>query len=56
VTEGNGTLEDVVVLGIVGDGGVRARDFQVVAEFGEEESVVGALGSARVAPPLDEGI
>ena len=54
VTEGYGALEDVVILGGVGDGRVGARDFQVVAEFGEEECVVGPFGGGRVAPPIDE--
>ena len=54
VTEGYGALEDVVILAGVGDGRVGARDFQVVAEFGEEESVVGTFGGGRVPPPIDE--
>jgi hypothetical protein len=45
VAEGYGTLEDVAIFAIVGDGGVGSRDFQVVAEFGQEERVVGPLGS-----------
>ena len=54
VAERNGTFEDVVIPIAVGDSGVGTRDFQVVAEFGEEEGVVGPLGGARVLPPLDK--
>jgi hypothetical protein len=44
VVEGHGALEDVAVFGVVCDGGIGARDFEVVAEFGQEERVVGSLG------------
>ena len=54
VTERYGALEDVVILAGVRDGRVGPRDFQVVAEFGEEERVVRPFGGGRVLPPLDE--
>jgi hypothetical protein len=37
----DGAVEDVVVLGVVGDGGFGVREGEGVAEFGEEKLVVG---------------
>jgi hypothetical protein len=54
VTERHGALEDVVVLAGVRDGRVGPRDFQVVAEFGEEEYVVRPFRRGRGLPPIDE--
>lgn len=56
MAEGDGPLEDVVVAGIVGNGGVGAGDFEEVAKLGEEERIVGALGGSGVLPPLDKGV
>ena len=54
VMEGNGAFKYVVVLEVIGGGGIGPGDFEEVAEFGEEESVICPLGSARVVPPLNE--
>jgi hypothetical protein len=44
MVEGDGALKDVGV-GLGGwAGGIGAADTEEVAEFGEEENVVGALG------------
>ena len=51
---GNRVFEDVLVAGIVGDGGVRTRDGEEVAEFGEEELIVGAFSGGGVLPASDE--
>jgi len=56
MTECYGTLEDVLIPAVIGDGRVGPRDFQVVAELGEKECVVGAFSSGRVLPPLNEWI
>lgn len=46
VVEFDGVVEGVaVLLGIVG-GGIGAGDFEEVAEFGEEDLIVGAFGCA----------
>src|SRR5437660_1423811 len=36
VAEGDGTLEDVIVVAVVGEGGIGTGDFEIVAELGEE--------------------
>jgi hypothetical protein len=54
VTERYRALEDVVVLAGVRDGRLGPRDFQEVAEFGEEQCVVRPFRSSRVLPPLNE--
>ena len=56
MAEGYGALENVVILSFVRDGRVGALDFQVVAEFREEECVVRPFSSGRVLPPLNECI
>lgn len=53
---GDGALEDVAVFGIVGTGGFGVRDVEdVVAEFREEEGIVGFFGAAGFFPTGDEG-
>ena len=54
VAEGDGPLEDVGVVPIVGLGRFGARDPEEVAQFGEEELVVGALGRAGGLPAAEE--
>jgi hypothetical protein len=55
VVEVNGAFKDVGVLRIVGNGGIGTGDAEDVAEFGEEELVIGAFGCAGVLPAADEG-
>lgn len=55
VWTGEGAVGDVLVFAILVFGDVGAGDFKEVAEFGEEESVVGALGTAGLGPAGDEG-
>jgi hypothetical protein len=50
-----GAVEDVEVFRGIGGGGIGARDFEDVAEFGEEHLVVRALGGAGILPAGDEG-
>lgn len=52
----DGAFENVIVLGVVGDSGVGARHFEEVAEFGEEEGVIGSFSGAGVLPALDERV
>jgi hypothetical protein len=52
--EGDGALEDVGVIGGVVGGGVGAGNAEEVAEFREEEGVVGALGGLGGRPAGDE--
>ena len=52
---GDGALEDVTVFRVVRSGGFRVRDVEdVVAEFREEERVVGFFRAAGFFPPFDE--
>ena len=51
---GDRVLEDILVAGVVCDGGLRTRDGEEVAEFGKEELIVGALGGGGVLPASDE--
>jgi len=39
----------------IAGGGIGARDFEQVGEFGEEELVVGAFGGGGGLPAGDEG-
>jgi hypothetical protein len=55
VAEGDGALEDVGVAGVVGLARVRTRDVQEIAEFREEELIVGALGGGRALSARYEG-
>jgi hypothetical protein len=55
VVELDGAFEDVGVEGVVWDGGVGTGKGEEVAEFGEEELVVGAFSGAGLLPALDEG-
>ncbi len=52
--DGDGAVEDVVVFGVVGGGGVGMGELEEVAEFGEEELVVGAFGAAGGVPAGEE--
>lgn len=54
VFENDAAIEDVGVLVIVGESGVRWRDFENVAQLVEERDVVGALRAAGTRPALDE--
>ena len=54
VAKGDRALEDVGVIAVIRAGGVGARDAQKIAEFGKEELVISALGSAGVFPAADE--
>ena len=56
MADGDLALESVLVFAAGGDGGIGTGDVEEVAEFGEEELVVGAFGRARVLPSLDEGV
>src|SRR5690242_18945308 len=51
---GDGAIEDVVVFGIVGSGGVGEGEVEEVAQFREEELVVGAFGAAGGLPASGE--
>lgn len=52
---GDGTLENVAVLGIIRASGFRVGDVEdLVAEFGEEERVVGFFRAAGFFPSFDE--
>jgi len=55
VTEGDGTLEYVLVMTVVAYGGMGSGNLQEVAELGEEELVVGAFGGGGVLPATEEG-
>jgi len=46
VSELDGLFKGVAVERVVGLGGIGTREFEVVAEFGEEKLVVGAFGCA----------
>ena len=52
--EGDGALENVGVVGRFVCGGIGARDVEHVAELGEEQSVISALGGADAAPAFNE--
>ena len=54
VAEGDWALKDVIVLGDVLGGWIWTRDFEQVAQFGEEEDVVGAFGGGGVLPTCNE--
>jgi hypothetical protein len=56
VAESDGAFEDVLVVAFFGDGGIGAGDVEEIAEFGEEELVVGAFGGGGILPALDEGV
>ena len=54
VVESDGAFEDVGVAACIRGGGVGPGDVEEVAEFGEEELVVGAFGRAGVGPAGDK--
>lgn len=54
ILKADGTLENVSIARVIGLRGLRARDFEYVAQFGEKELVIGALGCAGSGPALDE--
>jgi hypothetical protein len=54
VVKGDGLFEDVGIEMIFGARRLGTRDFEEVAEFGEKEGVVGALGGGGVLPAFDE--
>ncbi len=54
VLEGHGAFEDIGIGGIIRRGGVRPRHTQHVAQFREEELVVGAFRRTRLLPAGDE--
>ena len=54
VMNGDGLVKDVGVEVVLGACGIRARDFQEVAEFGEEKCVIGTLGGGRLLPAFNE--
>lgn len=54
--EGDVFFEDVGVQMVFRALGVRARDLKEVAEFGEEECVVGAFGGSGLLPALYEAL
>ncbi|MEX2171218.1 MAG: hypothetical protein WD851_17995 [Pirellulales bacterium] len=56
VVEADATLEDVGVVGVVLDGRLGPRDGEHVAQFREEELVVGAFGPGGFTPAVDEGL
>ena len=56
VVEDDAALEDVGVVRVVRPGGIGPRHVQDVAQLGEEELVVGALGGRRAQPAVDESL
>lgn len=54
VVEGDGFFEDVGVAVVFSAGGIGAGNVEEVAELGEEELVVGALGGSGLTPALGE--
>jgi hypothetical protein len=56
VTERDRSLKGVAVSGVVRHCGIWAGDLEEVAEFGEEEGIIGALSGTGAVPALDEGL
>jgi hypothetical protein len=52
VVHGDGALEDVGVVAIVGDGWLGTGDLEEIAEFREEQRLIGPLGGAGLFPAL----
>jgi hypothetical protein len=55
VLEGDGALEDVGIVPVVGTGGVGTGNSEEVAHLGEKKLVVGPLGGPGRLPAGDEG-
>ena len=55
IPAGDGPLENVGVLGIVGRGWIRARQVKEDAKLNQKAGVIGPLGSPGAFPAFDEG-
>ena len=56
IDEGDASFEYVRVFGVVGNGWIWTWDAEKFAEFGQEELIIGSLGTAGGRPTFDEGL